>query len=139
MKLRMKKLVPEAILPTRAHEGDAGLDLVSLESAEIKPGDGYCFSTGISADIPMGFYLKIESRSSMAKSGFCVVGGVCDASYKGELSVLLRNVSNQILRVNKFDRIAQAILCPIALPEVVEVDDIGTSTRGTGGYGSTGR
>lgn len=139
MKLEIKKLNPEAKLPTRSYPTDAGLDLYSVEAAEINPGEGYCFSTGVAANIPENTYLHIHTRSSISKKGLIVVGGVCDSSYKGELSVMLRNISNTIIKVEKFDRIAQAVLYPIFLPEVIEVDDIGTSTRGTGGYGSTGR
>lgn len=137
--LRIKKLVPEAIVPSRAYEYDAGADLYSLDRYTVAPGEGHKFSTGIAADIPEGYYLHIHTRSSMAKMGWIVVGGICDSSYKGELFVMLRNISNKALQVGKFDRIAQMILYPIVTPKMEVVDDIGNSARGDGAFGSTGK
>jgi len=137
--LRVKRLHPDAKLPTRAHSVDAGADLYSLESLTVLPGEGAKFSTGIAADIQPGYYLHIHTRSSMSKLGWTVVGGVVDASYKGELFVMLRNVSNKALTVEAGDRIAQIILYPVLIPTIEEVDDIGTSARGVGGFGSSGK
>lgn len=136
--LQFKKLQEEARLPTRAFPTDAGADLYSLTTGTVESGDGMLFSTGISANIPDGYYIHIHNRSSMGKKGFVLIGGVIDASYKGELFVFLRNVSKRPLTVNKFDRIAQMIVHKIELPESVWVDDIGTSDRGDGAYGSSG-
>jgi dUTP pyrophosphatase len=137
--LQFKRLFSDAKLPTRAYQFDAGADLYSRDAAEVKPGEGFKFSTGVACNIPEGFYAHIHTRSSMAKKGWVVVGGICDSSYKGELFVLLRNVSNEVLSVDKNDRIAQLILYPIETPLIVEVDDIGNSERQDGSFGSTGR
>lgn len=137
--LRIKKLHSEAIVPTRAYPHDAGADLYTIERRTVAPGEGYMFRTGIAADIPEGHYLHIHTRSSMAKAGWVVVGGICDSSYKGELFVFLRNIANKALEVNKFDRIAQFVLHPIVTPTMEVVDDIGDSSRGNGAFGSTGK
>ncbi len=136
--LKIKKLKPEAILPFRAHCGDAGADLYSLEEKVVEPGEGYKFSTGIAADLPTGCYAHIHTRSSMSRDGFCVVGGIVDESYKGELFVVLRNISKVPMKIVKHQRIAQLVLYPIYTPEIVEVDDVGNSVRGAGAFGSTG-
>lgn len=136
--LEIKKLNGNAILPTRAHSDDAGADLYGLHAATVEPGEGFKFSTGIAANIPSGYYLHIHARSSMSKQGWVVLGGIVDCSYKGELFVMLRNVSNKPLRVEYHDRIAQLVLCPVATPQIVEVEDIGISVRGSNGFGSSG-
>jgi dUTP pyrophosphatase len=137
--IEVKKLVEEAKLPVRAYPSDAGLDLYSLDTQEVLPGEGYKFSTGVAFNIPKGYYLHIHTRSSMARDGWTVVGGICDESYKGEAFVFLRNISNKPLIIEKGNRIAQAVIYPIALPHVVEVSDIGSSSRGIGAFGSTGK
>lgn len=137
--LPIKRLHPDAKLPTRANNNDAGLDLYTInEWVEVRPGERFKFSTGIAANIPTGYYLHIHTRSSMALNGWVVLGGVVDSPYKGELSVTLQNVSNDILTIKKYDRVAQAVICPIITPEPLLVDDIGTSSRSDRGWGSSG-
>lgn len=134
-----KLLFEDSKLPTRAYAYDAGIDLYSREEKMVLPNDGCKFSTGVAIDIPEGYYGQIHTRSSMAAKGWVVVGGVIDCSYKGELFVVLRNVSDYPLNVKSGDRIAQVVIHKIETPAVVCIDDIGSSERNTGGFGSTGR
>lgn len=137
--LKIKKLHSDAILPFRAYPGDAGADLYSIESKTVEPGEGYKFSTGIAADLPDGCYAHVHTRSSMAKLGWTVIGGVIDKSYKGELFVVLRNISKQPMTVETHQRIAQLVIYPIYTPEIIEVRDVGYSDRADSGFGSSGR
>lgn len=139
MKLEIKKLVVDAVLPTRAFSTDAGADLYSLDTQWVFAGKGHKFSTGVAANIPENHYLQMQTRSSLSKLGWVVTGGVIDSSYKGELFVMLRNISGAPLQIKKGERIAQIILHPIVIPEIVEVEDIGNSDRGESGYGSSGK
>lgn len=138
LELKVKKLHPDAILPMRAYSYDAGADLYSMEEKVVESGEGYKFSTGVACDIEQGFYGQLHTRSSMSLDGWNVVGGVIDSSYKGELSVVLRNMSKRPLKVVKDQRIAQLVLHSIPTPKIVEVNDIGTSERMSNGFGSTG-
>ena len=123
----------------RAYEFDAGADLYSRDELLIEPGEGRKISTGIAVNIPPGYYGHIHTRSSMAKQGFVVLGGIVDSSYKGELFVILRNLSNTTHYILKQQRIAQLVLYPIVTPKIIEVSDIGTSERGDKGFGSTNK
>jgi dUTP pyrophosphatase len=137
--LRVKKLTDEATLPSRANKDDAGLDLYSLEGGVVMPGEGKLFKTGIAIEIEPYFYGQVADRSSMAKKGFKVSGGVIDSSYRGDLGVVLRNISTTPLEVSKGDRIAQLIIIPIVLAIPYEVEELSDTARGNGGFGSTGR
>lgn len=136
--VQVKKLFSDSKLPTRAYPTEAGADLYSREILSVFPGQGVKISTGVAFNIPEGFYAQLHTRSSMAKKGWAVIGGVMDCSYKGEYFVVLRNISEEVLNINIGDRIAQVVIYPIVTPEIVEVCDIGTSERGAGAFGSTG-
>jgi dUTP pyrophosphatase len=139
---RVKRLDPAATLPTRAHPGDAGLDLYANESAELEPGARAMISTGVAVEIPAQHAGLVMPRSgNAAKHGIALVNapGLIDAGYRGELKILLLNTDrSETFRVNPGDRIAQLVLTPIATPEVVEVDDLSDHVRGQGGFGSSG-
>jgi dUTP pyrophosphatase len=139
--IRMKKLVADAVLPTRAHPGDAGMDLYALEETVLAAGQGKLIKTGIAMAIATGHVGLICDRSSMGKRGIKVMGGVVDAGYRGEVMVALWNLSAEDLRITRGDRIAQMLLLPIATPAVVglvEGEDLDSTSRGAGGFGSTG-
>ena len=138
-KLPIKKLVPEATLPTRAHEDDAGLDLYGLETKIIQPGDGEMIRTGVAVAIPEGHVGLVADRSSLAKRGLKTAGGVIDAGYRGELGVVVRNMGPESIVLTAGDRIAQLLIIPIATPAPVEVEELGETSRGVNGFGSTGR
>jgi dUTP pyrophosphatase len=132
-----------ARLPTRAHEGDAGLDLYASEAAHIGPGERWSIGTGIAVEIPAGHAGLVLPRSGLAREhGIAIVNapGLIDSGYRGELRVLLLNTDPaETFRVEAGDRIAQLVLTPIALAEPVEAAALADSSRGEGGFGSSGR
>ncbi len=144
MDLKVKKLRPDAKLPNRAHEGDAGLDLYYCGDNEIHLyGNSWrVFPTGIVVEIPCGFVGEIRPRSGLA-AGFGVTvlnsPGTIDAGYRGEIIVLLTKVSTGYCAITPGDKIAQLVIVPVALPDVVEVSELGETERGAGGFGSTGK
>ena len=140
--LRVRRLDPRAILPTRAHPGDAGLDLYALEGRELDAGARAAVRTGIAVEIPAGQAGLVLPRSGLAaRHGIALVNapGLIDAGYRGVLQVLLLNTDpDHAYTVTAGDRIAQLVLVDVRTPEVEEVDELGASARGTGGFGSTG-
>jgi dUTP pyrophosphatase len=146
--LWIRRLDPRAQAPIRAHSGDAGLDLSTLERVVLPPHGSALVGTGLSFAIPMGSVGLVLDRSSMAKKGVKTVGGVIDAGYRGELKVLLWNLSAHETVLEAGDRIAQLVLFPVLLPQPQWVGDAGvlddevwvnTTSRGAGGFGSSGR
>ena len=138
--LRVKKLDPEAIVPTKANESDAGYDLYALEDVEIPAVNHKLVKTGISVAIPAGYVGLIWPRSGLAyKNGLDVYAGVIDAGYRGDVGVILYNsrVSNHY-QVKKGDRIAQILFQKVESFDLVEVDDLDDTQRGQGGFGSSG-
>jgi dUTP pyrophosphatase len=132
------RLHPEALLPTRAHPEDAGLDLYALEDVLLAPGEGKAARTGIALAIEVGFVGLVADRSSLAKKGLKTAGGVIDAGYRGEIQILLWNLSSTPIQLRRGERIAQLLLLPIATPAVQEVSELSATVRGAGGFGSTG-
>jgi dUTP diphosphatase len=143
MELPVAKLKDEAVLPTRAHEGDAGLDLYAYEAAHIGPGERWSVGTGIALEIPEGHAGLVLPRSGLAREhGIALVNapGLIDSGYRGEVRVLLLNTDPaDIFRVEPGDRIAQLVIAPIALAEPIETAALTESARGDGGFGSSGR
>lgn len=137
--LPVRRLAPGALLPTRAHADDAGLDLYALEDASIPAGGGGVLRTGVAVAVAPGHVGLVCDRSSMARRGLKTVGGVIDAGYRGEVGVVVWNLSRQTQSVKKGERIAQMLVVPIAAPAPVDSDDLGDTPRGPGGFGSTGR
>ncbi len=137
------KLKEGATLPTRAHEGDAGLDLYAEEAAHIGPGERWSVGTGIAVEIPPAHAGLVLPRSGIARDhGIALVNspGLIDAGYRGELRVLLLNTDPaETFRVAAGDRIAQLVISPIVLAEPVERPELAESARGGGGFGSSGR
>jgi dUTP pyrophosphatase len=143
VKLPIARLKDEAVLPSRAHEGDAGLDLYACEAAHIGPGERWSIGTGIAVEIPDGHAGLVLPRSGLAKRhGISLVNspGLIDSGYRGEIRVLLLNTDPaEVFRVAPGDRIAQLVITPIALAEPVETESLADSVRGDGGFGSSGR
>jgi dUTP pyrophosphatase len=141
--LPILKLKDEATLPSRAHPGDAGLDLYACEAAHIGPGERWSVGTGVGVEIPDGHAGLVLPRSGLARDhGIALVNapGLIDSGYRGELRVLLLNTDPaETFRVTAGDRIAQLVLTPIATPEPVEAAELTESVRGRGGFGSSGR
>jgi len=143
VELPIAKLKPEAVLPTRAHPGDAGLDLCACEAAHIGPGERWSVGTGIAVEISEGHAGLVLPRSGLAKKhGIALVNspGLIDSGYRGEIRVLLLNTDPaETFRVEPGDRIAQLVITPIALVEPIEAESLAESARGDGGFGSSGR
>jgi dUTP pyrophosphatase len=162
-KIKIKKVLPDATLPTRAHSTDSGLDLhacrfekvffptdtdkestremTSEEELCLIPGCRALVHTGISATVGVGYEIQIRPRSGYAlKQGLTVLNtpGTIDESYRGPLCVILINQSGVPQIIKKGDRIAQMVACPVALCEVEEVLDLDSTARNEGGFGSTG-
>jgi dUTP pyrophosphatase len=143
MDLSVARLKEEALLPTRAHEGDAGLDLYACEAAHIGPGERWSVGTGVAVAIPTGHAGLVLPRSGLARDhGIALVNapGLIDSGYRGELRVLLLNTDPaETFRVEPGERIAQLLITPIATPEPVEATALNESARGEAGFGSSGR
>jgi dUTP pyrophosphatase len=141
--LRIAKLSAEAKLPSRAHDGDAGLDLYASEGAHIGPGERWSVGTGIAVEIPEGHAGLVLPRSGLAREhGISLVNapGLIDAGYRGEVRVLLLNTDPaETFRLDAGDRIAQLLLTPITPADPVQAEALGDSVRGEGGFGSSGR
>lgn len=138
--LRIMRVASDAVLPTRAHPDDAGLDLYSLEDVILIPGEGRVAKTGIAVSLPAGHVGLVADRSSLAKKGIKTAGGIIDAGYRGEIHIVLWNISKEPLQLKKGERIAQLLVVPVVTPAVQEVTGFAEDTlRGTKGFGSTGK
>ena len=141
MLLKIKKLSPEAVVPTYSHPGDAGLDLVSIEAAMLQPSSSQLIRTGIAIELPIGTEAQVRPRSGLAlKHQITVLNtpGTIDAGYRGEVGVILINHGTQPFQVEKGMRIAQLVIAPVLQARVEVVPDLETTARATGGFGSTG-
>ena len=141
-RLRVRRLHPDAVLPSAAHPGDAGLDLVAVEAVTLAPGGRATVPTGVAVAVPHGWVGLVHPRSGLARRhGVTVLNtpGTIDAGYRGELLVLLVNLGDETVELAAGERVAQLLLQRVGLPEVVEVDELDETARGSGGFGSTGR
>src|ERR1700748_3121268 len=143
MELPVIKLQDNAVVPTRAHPGDAGLDLYSTEEAHLGPGERWSVGTGIALEIPEGHAGLVLPRSGLAREhGIALVNapGLIDAGYRGEVRVLLLNTAPaETVRIEAGARIAQLVVTPVASAEPVEATELSDTARGEGGFGSSGR
>ena len=143
VELPVSKLKAGATLPTRAHPGDAGLDLYACEAAHLGPGERWSVGTGIAVEIPEGHAGLVLPRSGLAREhGIALVNspGLIDSGFRGEVRVLLLNTDPaEIFRIEPGDRIAQLLIAPISLAEPAEAEALAESARGDGGFGSSGR
>lgn len=141
MLLKVEKIHKDAIIPSCAHEGDAGLDLYSIEEVEINPGETALIKTGIKIELPNQTEAQIRPRSGLAlKFGITVLNtpGTIDEGYRGEIGVILINHGKNSFIVEKGMKIAQMVVKPVWKVDVVEVEELSSSERGEGGFGSTG-
>lgn len=121
--------------------GDAGYDLFSLEAVTLAPGQRAMLPTGIHLEIPIGYVGIIRERSSMGVAGLHTLGGVIDASYRGEVKLILLNVGDQPYSIDQGQKVAQLLILPCFTQAPVIVPDLANLTpteRGSGGFGSTG-
>ena len=143
MNLRFTRLDERALLPTRAHASDAGLDLYALQETVLGPGERSPVRTGVAVVIPPGHAGLVVPRSGLAaRHGISVVNapGLIDSDYRGELQVLLLNTDRaESFTVEVGTRIAQLVIIRVALAVPVEVTELADTARGAGGFGSSGR
>jgi len=142
VKLLIKKLQKNIILPEYKTDGSSGMDLMANveQTVKILPGEKKIISTGIIVAIPEQYEIQIRPRSGLAaKSGISVLNtpGTIDSDYRGEIKVILINLGKDIFEIKKNDRIAQMIVCPIIKVELEEVENLPETVRGKGGFGST--
>jgi dUTP pyrophosphatase len=141
MILKIKKLNPDAIVPSYAHPGDAGLDLFSVEDAEIGAGQVALVKTGISIELPPGTEGQVRPRSGLAlKHQLTVLNtpGTIDEGYRGEICLIMMNHGKETFAVAKGMKLAQLLVKPVFRVDVQEVEDLSDTARGAGGFGSTG-
>ena len=146
-RLAVVRLDPDLPLPSRAHPGDAGIDLFSAADVEVAPGQRALVGTGLAVAIPVGMVGLVHPRSGLAaRVGLSIVNspGTIDAGYRGEIKLSLINLDpGQPIRINRGDRIAQLLVQRVELPDLIEVTSfdeagLGGTTRGEGGHGSSG-
>jgi dUTP pyrophosphatase len=141
VRLEVRRLRPEAVLPAYAHPGDAGLDLAAVEPIRLWPGERVAVPTGLSVAIPDGWVGLVHPRSGLARRhGLTVANapGTIDAGDRGEVQVLLVNLGTEVVDIAAGDRVAQLLLQRVGWAEVVEVEELSDTARGDGGFGSTG-
>ena len=139
MKLRIKKLKPDAKLPRYMHPGDVGLDMYSMEEVIVPPGGHHFFYHGFALEFPEGYSAIVKDKSSISKAGLHTMGGVFDAGYRGEYNTHLVNLSAEPYTVEVGDKVSQLVIFPVVIAELEEVDKLSDSSRGEGAFGSTGR
>ncbi|RDW21608.1 dUTP diphosphatase [Oceanobacillus chungangensis] len=140
--LKVKLIHEEARLPYRANAGDAGLDLFSVEEKIIKSGESALIATGIQMELPEGTEAQVRPRSGLAlKHSITVLNspGTIDEGYRGEVKVILINHGKEDFRVEKQMRIAQMVIAPVLLVNLVETESLSDSVRDKGGFGSSGK
>ncbi len=144
MKIKVKKLTPEAVVPTLGSKFAAGADLYSAEKGDvvIAPGETKFIGTGIAVEIPEGYVGLVYARSGLAcKRGLAPANkvGVIDSDYRGEIKVALLNHGKEPQMLEKGERIAQMVVAPYLSVTYEETDELSDTERGEGGFGSTGR
>lgn len=141
MKLLVEKINEKAIIPFKAHDGDAGMDLFSIEEVIIKPMERKLIHTGIKIGLPKNTEAQVRPRSGLAlKHGITVLNtpGTIDEGYRGEIGVILINLSNEDFKVEVGMKIAQMVIKEVLVLDVEEVSELTETERGEGGFGSTG-
>ena len=139
MELKVKRIVEGAKLPAYHHRGDAGLDIFSAVDCVLEEGAAMAVSTGIKVAIPEGHAGLIWDKSGISLKGVHKLAGVIDSGYRGEVKVVLVNLSKKPFRIEKGMKIAQLLIQPIVEVQVVETDNLGETSRGEEGFGSTGK
>ncbi len=141
MKIKIKKIEKDAILPHYAHEGDAGMDVYSCEDCVIKPGERKLVRTGLCFEIPKGYEIQIRPKSGLALNyGITVLNtpGTLDSGYRGELKIILFNTGKEEYKIKKGQKISQIVLSKYEEAEIEEVSELSNTRRGENGFGSTG-
>ena len=144
VELPFKKLNPDAIVPTFAYSLDSGFDLYSIEEVGLLPFGRALVPTGLAFEVPDGTELQVRSKSGLAiNQGLMVLNspGTVDCGYLGEIKVIVMNMNNYAVTIEKHQKVAQGVLCPVfngKKVKLTEKDNLGKSDRGANGFGSTG-
>jgi dUTP pyrophosphatase len=141
MTVKFRKSDPEAVLPTYAHPGDAGMDVRSVEEVVLEPGGRKLVRTGLVMMLPPGYEAQVRPRSGLAlKNGVTVLNtpGTIDADYRGEVGVIMVNLSNEPQTIENGERICQMVVARHSTVEWTLVEDLDETERGAGGFGHTG-
>ncbi|MFW9835841.1 MAG: dUTP diphosphatase [Candidatus Thorarchaeota archaeon] len=142
VKVRVKRLSPDAKIPTAARIGDVAFDLYSMIDYELRPRERFAVPTGIAVEIPQGYEGQVRPRSGLAlKEGVTVLNtpGTIDSGYRGEVKTIMINHNDESFKISKGMRISQLAIRPVPNVEFVEVDELSDTERGEGGFGSTGK
>lgn len=140
MKLKIKKLDPNAKLPAFANAGDAGMDLFALEDTVAHPGEVVRVRSGIAMEIPEGYVGLCWDKSGISMNNkIKLLGGVIDAGYRGEILMGLINLGKEAYTFEKGHKVMQLLIQKVEHPEIVEAEELSETQRGTGGFGSTGK
>lgn len=138
--LKMKVVLDKgAVMPTKAHEADAGYDLYAREQTVILPNSSACFNTGVHMEIPQGYVGFLKSKSGLNVKHGITSEGVIDSGYTGSIVVKLYNHSDRHYVVNRGDKISQIVLLPIFTPALTQVETLEDTERGGNGFGSSGK
>lgn len=140
-KVLVKRIHPDAVMPSYAHEGDAGVDLYSVEDLTLQSGERKLVPTGIQLSFPRGYEAQVRPKSGLAlKQGLSVLNtpGTVDHGYRGEVGVIVVNLGHEQVEIKKGTKVAQMIFNKIEEAEFEEAQDLDETRRGEGGFGSTG-
>ncbi len=141
IQVKIKRLAAGAILPSYVHEGDAGMDVYANEDCELKPLERRLISTGVAIAVPPGYECQVRPKSGPAvKQGISVLNtpGTIDSGYRGEVKVIVINLGQEPVMIEKGKKIAQLVFSRVEHAALKEVDELDTTTRNDGGFGSTG-
>ena len=141
LEIKIKKINSEATLPSYVHEGDAGMDLFSCENYILDSGERKVFGVGLKFEIPEGYEMQLRPKSGLAlEHGISILNtpGTIDSCYRGEVGVILINQGNGDYGIKKGEKIAQAVINKVETVKIIEVEELSDSSRGEGGFGSTG-
>lgn len=141
VKLEFFLLNEKAVIPSYGSGGASGLDLSSTDFITVLPGQTVKVQTGVVFIIPEGYEIQVRPRSGMSlKTKMRIVNtpGTVDQDYRGECCVLMENTGNEPYKINRGDRVAQAVLCPIVRPQLIMINELPQTSRGSSGFGSTG-
>ena len=139
MTIKFQKISDDAIIPHYAHPDDAGMDIFSAEETVIKAGEIKSVRTGIKMELPECFVGLVWDKSGLAlKNGIKTMAGVIDSGYRGEIGIVLANLSDQDYKIEKGQKIAQMLVQKVERAEIEETKNLNETSRGAGGFGSTG-
>jgi dUTP pyrophosphatase len=138
MQLQVKRIVPQAKLPSYGHPGDAGMDLFACVDHTLEPGGVFAVPTGIKMAIQAGHVGLVWDKSGISLKGVHRLAGVVDAGYRGEVQVVMINLGREPFEIKAGMKIAQMLIQPVQAVEVVEAAELDDTARGEGGFGSTG-